>query len=144
MPNKPMLVRDIMTREVVTLYPEDNLDRIDEGMRHFKFRHLPVVDAGKLVGIITQRDLLRVAASSLEHGNAQRTRSINENTFVQQAMQSEVVSAREDMPIVDAGRLMWDQKLGCLPVTKEDGTLVGIITEADFVKLALILLGAPP
>jgi CBS domain-containing protein len=38
---------------------------------------------------------------------------------------------------------MWEQKLGCLPVTKDDGTLVGIITEADFLKLALVLLTGP-
>lgn len=144
MTKKPTLVRDVMTREVVTLFPEDNLEKIDEGMRHFRFRHLPVVDNGKLVGLITHRDLLRVAASSLEHGGAQKTHAINRSTFVQQAMQVDVVSAREDMPLLDAGRLMWAQKLGCLPVTKDDGTLVGIITEADFLKLALVLLASSP
>ena len=65
---KPSLVRDIMTREVVTLYEEDNLLGVEEGMRHFRFRHLPVVDDGKLVGLITERDLLRVAASITEPG----------------------------------------------------------------------------
>lgn len=141
MDRKPTLVRDIMTREVITLYPEDNLDRIEAGMQRYRFRHLPVVDDGKLVGLVTHRDLLRVAASELEPGAAHKTKTINATLFVQDMMQKNVVTAREDMPILDAGRLMWDQKLGCLPVTKDDGSLVGIVTEGDFVKLALELLG---
>jgi CBS domain-containing protein len=140
MDRKPNLVRDIMTREVITLYPEDNLDKVEAGMKRFRFRHLPVVDDGKLVGLVTHRDLLRVAASVLEPGGAQKTKTINDTLFVQDMMQRDVVSAREDMPLLDAGRLMWDQKLGCLPVTKDDGSLVGIVTEADFLKLALELL----
>lgn len=138
---KPMVVRDVMTRQVITLFPEDNLDKIEEGMHRFRFRHLPVVDDGRLVGLVTHRDLLRVAASVLEPGAAEKTRRINDTLFVQDVMQKDVVTAREDMSLLDAGRLMWDQKLGCLPVTSDDRKLVGIVTEADFMKLALALLG---
>jgi len=141
MDRKPTLVREIMSREVITLYPEDNLDKIEEGMKRFRFRHLPVIDDGKLVGLVTHRDLLRVAASSMEPNSAAKTKKINDTLFVQDMMQRDVVTAREDMPILDAGRLMWEQKLGCLPVTADDGKLLGIVTEADFVKLALELLG---
>jgi len=141
---KPMLVRDIMTREVVTLFEEDNLLGVEEGMRHFRFRHLPVVDDGKLVGLITQRDLLRVAASVAEPGGDQKTQNIKERLFARDVMARELVTAREDTPIADAGLLMWNNKLGCLPVVSDDGRLLGIVTEADFVKLALKLLEQTP
>ncbi|MFO0570242.1 MAG: CBS domain-containing protein [Polyangiaceae bacterium] len=137
---KPTLVRDIMTREVVTLFEEDNLLGVEEGMQHFRFRHLPVVDDGKLVGLITHRDLLRVAASVAEPGGPQRTQSIKERLFARDVMSRELVTVREDTPIADAGLLMWNSKLGCLPVVTDAGALVGIVTEADFVKLALKLL----
>ncbi|MCK6537420.1 MAG: CBS domain-containing protein [Polyangiaceae bacterium] len=141
---KPALVRDIMTREVVTLFEEDNLLGVEEGMRHFRFRHLPVVDDGKLVGLITHRDLLRVAASIAEPGGEQKTHNIQERLFARDVMSRDLVSVREDTPIADAGLLMWNNKLGCLPVLSDDGRLLGIVTEADFVKLALRLLELAP
>lgn len=141
---KPSLVRDIMTREVVTLYEEDNLLGVEEGMRHFRFRHLPVVDDGKLVGLITQRDLLRVAASITEPGGEVKSHNIKERLFARDVMARDLVSVREDTPLSDAGLLMWNNKLGCLPVVDDAGVLQGIITEADFVKLALRLLEATP
>ena len=68
---KPNLVSEIMTHKVITVFEEDNLTGVEEGMAHFKFRHLPVVDGKKLVGLVTQRDLLRIAASALEAGAEQ-------------------------------------------------------------------------
>lgn len=139
---KPKLVSDIMTQKVITLFEEDNLVGVEKGMSQFKFRHLPVVDSGKLVGLVTHRDLLRMAASSLELGGAQKTARLNETAFVRDIMQRNVLTVRADTPLIEAGKLMWDQKIGCLPVVTEDRTLVGIVTEADFLKLALSLLGA--
>jgi CBS domain-containing membrane protein len=136
----PKLVRDIMTREVVTLYEEDNLTGVEEGMHRFKFRHLPVVDDGALVGLITQRDLLRVAASSLEPGNEQKTHRLHEGVFVRDVMRRDVVTVSDETPLAEAGQLLWDKKLGCLPVVDSSQKLLGIVTEADFVKLAVRLL----
>ena len=139
---KPRLVRDIMTQKVVTLFEEDNLTGVEDGMAHFKFRHLPVVDGKRLVGLVTHRDLLRVAASALDPRGAQKTKSMNEHVFVRDVMQREVVTVRDDTPILDAGRLMWNNKMSCLPVVSDSGDLLGLVTEADFLKLALILLDA--
>jgi CBS domain-containing membrane protein len=138
--DKPKLVRDIMTREVITLFEEDNLVGVEEGMKRYRFRHLPVADGGKLVGLITQRDLLRIAASDLEPSSMRKTEHYRQGVFVRDVMQRDLVTVREDTPLADAGLLLWTNKLGCLPVTTDDGTLVGIVTEADFVKLAITLL----
>ncbi len=137
---KPNLVRDIMTREVVTLFEEDNLVGVEEGMKHFRFRHLPVVDDGRLVGLITQRDLLELAASSLEFGAEQKSHRLKEGLFARDVMRRDLVTVREETPLSEAGLLLWNNKLGCLPVVADDKKLVGIVTEADFVKLAMRLL----
>lgn len=137
---KPNLVSEIMTHKVITLFEEDNLTGVEEGMAHFKFRHLPVVDGKKLVGLVTHRDLIRIAASALEAGAEQKTAHMNERLFARDVMQKEVVTVFPDTPILDAGRLMWNNKMSCLPVVDADGELLGIVTEGDFLKLALVLL----
>jgi CBS domain-containing protein len=137
---KPVVVSEIMTPKVMTVFEEENLLKIEEGMAHFKFRHLPVVDGKKLVGLVTQRDLLRVAASALEANAEQKNATMKERLFVRDVMQREVVTVLPDTPILDAGRLLWNNKMSCLPVVTEERELVGIVTEADFVKLALMLL----
>jgi CBS-domain-containing membrane protein len=138
----PKLVRDIMTKKVVTLFEEDNLIGVEAGMQRYKFRHLPVVDDGKLVGLLTHRDLLAVAASTLEPQAARKTEHLQQSVFVRDIMRRDLVTVREDLPLIEAGKLLWNNKLGCLPVTAEDGTLLGIVTEADFVQLAVRLLEA--
>ena len=131
-----------MTQKVVTLFEEDNLTGVEKGMAHFKFRHLPVVDGGKLVGLVTHRDVLRVTASPLEHGAAARTEHLFASVFVRDVMQKDVVTVRPDTPLLDAGRIMLDGKLSCLPVVDDDKTLLGIVTEGDFLKLAIAQLEA--
>jgi CBS domain-containing protein len=140
MEKKPTVVSDIMTREVVTVFEEDNLLGVEEGMQRFRFRHLPVVDGNKLVGIITHRDLLRIAASSLDTASAQKTNYWTEHCFARDIMVRDPVTVGRDTPLAVAGKLMWERKLGCLPVIEEDDTLVGIVTEADYLRLALELL----
>ena len=135
------LVSDIMTREVITLSEEDNLSGVSEGMERFRFRHLPVVDGKKLVGIITHRNLLRVAASTLEPASERKTEAFNERLFARDVMLRDPKTVREDTRVVDAARLMWNEKIGCLPVVAEGNRLVGIVTEADFVLLAIRFLG---
>ena len=66
------VVADVMTRSVVTLFEEDDLDHIDEAMDKFRFRHVPVVDDGKLVGLLTKSDLTRIASSPLDPTGAAR------------------------------------------------------------------------
>jgi CBS domain-containing membrane protein len=138
--DRPQLVSDIMTRAVITLSEEDNLSGVDEGMQRFRFRHLPVVTGKRLVGLITHRHLLKVAISSLEPSSERRTQALNAILYARDVMLREVVTARENTAIVDAGRLMWNHKIGCLPVVDGENELVGIVTEADFLLLTIRLL----
>src|ERR1700739_431230 len=129
-------VRDVMTADVTTLQRNDKLTLADDIMRLGRIRHLPVVDEnGELAGIVTQRDLFRGAlAKALGYGERAQ-RQLMDTLVVKEVMTSEVITTTPDTPLVDAARMMLERKIGCLPVV-EAGSLVGIITEGDFVALA--------
>jgi CBS domain-containing membrane protein len=135
-------VADAMTRKLVTVSEHDVLANIEEAMQRLRVRHLPVVDTkGKLIGLLSHPDLLHAASSTLSDREADRNALISQVT-VGQIMQREVLTVQPSDPLVEAGKIMWDSKVGCLPVVHADGTLVGIITEADFIAIAVELLGS--
>lgn len=133
---KDLKVRDIMTADPTTLKRNDKLTLADDIMRLGRVRHLPVIedDGQLLVGIVTQRDLFRDAlAQALGYGrHAQR--KILDTLSVKDVMATEVVTIRPDASLAYAARLLTERKIGCLPVV-ENGRLVGILTEGDFVAL---------
>ena len=130
-------VREIMSRNVAYLREEENLDAADRGMEALRFRHVPVVDGNKLVGLVTQRDLLRASVSELEKDHDARDHSLKQYFFVREIMVTNVKAVRPETPLVEALELMQEYKLGCLPVIERDGTLVGIVTRSDFLNVML-------
>jgi CBS domain-containing protein len=131
-------VRDAMTASVATLRRNDVLGIADEVMRLGRIRHLPVVeddDETSLAGIITQRDLFRGSlARALGFGEVAQRRLLD-TLVVKEVMTTEVVTVAPDTALDAAASLMMTRKIGCLPVV-EDGRLIGILTEGDFVRLA--------
>ncbi len=128
------IVGELMTRDLVTLKETQNLGLADELLRLHRIRHLPVVRQEKLVGLITHRDLLRASA-------VRRADPSQQPLWVADAMTREVKTVHPDMPLREAVGLMLQNKYGCLPVVSENGTLVGLITEADLVRYAQHLIG---
>ena len=131
----PKFAAEIMTSEVVTLEENDNLTFLDESMHALRFRHLPVVDGKRLIGLVTQRDVMRVSASSLLPASRQQTALLTRKFLVRDVMARNVQTVRPDTPLAEVAKLLWQKKVGCLPVVEGENTLVGIITEADFVRL---------
>lgn len=140
----PRKVSDIMTPDVVTVGEEDTLEHIGDAMKAMRFRHMPVVDGPNLVGLITKSVLLSAAASDLMPLGRTQTEALNRRFRVKDVMTRDVVTVYPGMPIEQAAHLMAKNKFGCLPVVKPANRIVGIITEADFVKLAILLLEAQP
>jgi CBS domain-containing protein len=136
----PSRVGEIMTREIAVLHEEENLELADSAMAKFRFRHLPVVEGDKLIGLVTERDLLRASISSLDRDHALKDDNLKRYYFIREIMTTDVATARPDTLLVDAAALMRERKLGCLPVTEADGKLVGIITQGDFLALAVRFL----
>jgi len=120
-------VADFMTRELVTVKETDDLALAESILRLGGIRHLPVVRERKLVGLVTQRDLLRSGASGRPTARAVHARDIMTRT---------PTTVGPDSSLAHAAHVMLKHKYGCLPVCEEDGTLVGIITESDFVRFA--------
>ena len=136
----PETVAQIMSRDVLTLSEDQDLTHLETTMRLFRFRHMPVTDDGKLVGLVSQRDLLRIAGSSLLPNAGEQTVALQRRFHVQDVMTRDVRTVRPDTPLAEAARLMHAEKLGCLPVVDAANVLRGILTEADFVLLASRLL----
>lgn len=135
----PETVSDIMTRELVTIGEDDRIASAAEHMKKYRFRHLPVVRHKKLVGLITQRDLLKVSSTPFSKEKELRDEMIS-YLPAKDVMRSEVVTIAETMDVVAAGEMMSQLKIGCLCVTNEEDELIGIVTEADYVKLAVRLV----
>jgi len=120
-------VADFMTKDLVTVREADDLALAESLLRLGGIRHLPVVRDRKLVGILSHRDVLRSGISG---------RPAARETAVSEVMTREPTSIRPGLGLAHAARLLLERKFGCLPVCDDDGTLVGIVTEADFVRFA--------
>jgi CBS domain-containing protein len=131
----PLVVRELMSTDVVTLERNESLDIADRVMTLGRIRHMPVVDdQGKLCGIVSQRDLFRGAlANAIGFGRVAQDRLLR-NLVVKEVMATDVRTTRADTPVTEAAAVMLRHKIGCLPVVDADNRLVGILTEADFVR----------
>lgn len=135
----PRVVADLMTRKIITVGQDEPIGNLEGGMQHFGFHHLPVVGSDmKLVGLISLIDLLHAKLGATPDGKPAPT--VDATTTARTIMRKNVVIARLDSPLSAACQVLLQKKLTCLPVALEDGTLVGIITQRDFLKLALALL----
>src|SRR5687768_13840021 len=112
------------------------------GLTRFRFHHLPVVDGPKLVGILSQRDMLRATVAGADRSAFARAREHRylEQTFVRDVMRTKLVTARPEEPVSMAAKRMLEMRYGALPVVDLDGNLLGIITENDVVRWAASVL----
>jgi CBS domain-containing membrane protein len=136
MTQAPTRVRDIMTKEVVTLGHNDTLRTADDLMRLGRIRHLPIVDGdGLLSGIVTQRDLFHSGLLRALGYGAHAQRKALDSLAVKEAMRNDVITTSPDAPLAEAAKTMFERKIGCL-VVLEGQKIVGILTESDFVRAA--------
>jgi acetoin utilization protein AcuB len=132
-----LLVEDSMTREVVTLSPGDTAKVALALCRERRIRHLPVLDGGRLVGIVSDRDL---RSSTPALGDPARAAALEE-ILVGDVMDRDVTTASPTDPIEQAANEMRERRIGCLPVV-EGEELVGIVTTSDVMDALVYLVGA--
>jgi acetoin utilization protein AcuB len=131
-----------MTHNPVTVRPDTSLHDALKIMRDNKVRRLPVLDEhGKLVGIVSEKDLLYASPSPATSLSVWEINYLTAKITVRDLMTTDVVTICEDCPMEEAARIMVDSKIGGLPVMR-DQKLVGIVTETDLFKIFLELLGA--
>ena len=126
-------VREIMMSAPVTIAPDDTLDLANDVISLGRIRHIPVVADGKLVGLLSERDLIGAAANRI-FGLKQKSRSaLLKSELVKNIMKKRVVTVAPDTPIREAARLMADKKIGCVPVLSK-GALVGLVTTTNILR----------
>ena len=139
-PASASCVRDYMTTNVTTLNDESRLLDAALLIRRTGKRHVPIVnEAGKPVGIISDRDVSRMAPSMLSRMTPEEYNQIFEATPITVAMTKNPITAAPEMPIREAVTLLYEKKIGALIVT-EDDKVVGILTVTDMLGLLNALL----
>jgi acetoin utilization protein AcuB len=124
-----LAVREVMATHPITVRPHETARHAYQLMRDNRFRHLPVMEDGRLVGILSDRDLRPVLLSP----GLARAR-------VRELMSEDLTTVGPDTPIEEAASLLVVKKIGCLPVVAQ-GQLVGIVTETDLLAVLVELLG---
>ena len=135
-----MNVEKRMSHQVVTVQPEIQITKAHKLMAQEKIQQMPVVKNGKLVGLVSERDILKAYPSSVTTLSVWEIASLLEKIKVKDIMAKNVLTVQEKTSIEEAARIMVDNKIGSLPVMRED-ELVGIITEADLFNVMLEMLG---
>jgi acetoin utilization protein AcuB len=130
-----------MSRPPITIGPEMSIHDALALFKKERIRRAPVIKGGKLVGIVSEKDLLNASPSPATTLSVWEMNYLLSKLTVSEVMTKTVITVTDDTPIEEAARIMADNKIGGLPVVK--GTrVVGIITETDLFKMFLELMGA--
>ena len=127
------LVRDCMTIDPATVGPRDSLQKVVELLRRRDIRSVPVLEDGRLIGIVTDRDVRQVAPAYPLFRDEDEIRRYTENLTVTAAMTADPMTIAPDAPLVDAAKVLETYRISSLPVI--DGTaLVGMLTVIDLLR----------
>ena len=133
-------VKDIMSRKIITLKPEDTLSAARGVMHLAQIRHVPVVDqCSRFCGLISHRDILSATVSQLAGIDKETQQEIDAGIPIREVMRKDAQVITGDEKLSRAAEILLTNKYGCLPVVQGD-KLVGIVTEADFITLSIQLL----
>jgi len=135
-----MFVSDWMTRKVITVSPEDSIAEASKLTKEKGIKHLPVVHAEKLKGILSDRDIKEYVPTKATSLDVYELHYLLAKTKVKEVMKTKVYTTTPDTPIEEAAMLMRDQKIGCLPVI-ENNRVVGIISDKDIFKVLVDITG---
>jgi len=131
----------LMRRNFVSIGPAESLLDADRIMRLARIRHLPVVEAGRLVGVLSHRDVVDASLSRLDRCEPSERADHLRRNAVAEVMQRNPYTANEGTTLGDAALRMLRLKIGCLPVVRSGPNgeeLVGLITESDLLRAAYV------
>ena len=131
-------VSEVMQRDVLTLHRNDRLHVADGVMLRNGIRHVPVLDQGCLVGVVSNRDLNAAALSRSLDFEPMHREAFLRSIRIADVMTSDVVSVRSDETLRDAARKMVCNRIGCLPVVERGNRFIGLVTETDLLCAALL------
>jgi acetoin utilization protein AcuB len=129
-----MSVRDIMSKTVVTVEMDDKLRTVKEIFDHMKFHHLLVVEAGKLIGVVSDRDLLKALSPKLGTISESEKDAATLNKRVHQIMTRNPMSLHPEASVLDAVNMFNTHRISCIPIVDIDRQPVGLLSWRDILK----------
>ena len=135
-----MLAKDYMTRNVVTVHPDDFLIDVRKTMQEQSIRHIPVVDGGKLVGIVSLNTIRDAAPSKATDLSIHEIHYLLSKMRIRDVMKKNVVTCGPDDHVEDVAKVMQSKRIGAVPVV-EKGKLLGILTNDDMFRILMKILG---
>jgi predicted transcriptional regulator len=130
---KEGVVREIMMGAPVTLKPDDTLDLANDVISLGRIRHIPVVQDGRLVGLLSERDLIGAAATQIFGLKQKSKAALLKSLLIKDVMKKRVFTVKPDTPIKEAAHLLAEKKIGCVPVVS-DGSVIGLVTTTDILR----------
>jgi CBS domain-containing membrane protein len=130
---KEGVVREIMMGSPVTLKPDDTLDLANDVISLGRIRHIPVLEDGRLVGLLSERDLIGAAATTIFGLKQKSKAALLKTVLIKDVMKKRVFTVKPETPIKEAAHLLAEKKIGCVPVVSND-TLVGLVTTTDILR----------
>jgi CBS-domain-containing membrane protein len=127
-------VENVMTRDYVSVEPGERLDFVDDVMQLGRIRHMPVLEGGKLVGVVSQRDLLAASLSRALDFDAQQRRTFMRSIEVSEVMSRNPITVAPGASLREAALILLRHRIGCLPVVDDAGAVVGLLTETDLLR----------
>ncbi len=134
---KNLLVKDWMSKNVITASPDTTLPEAAALMRENKIRRLPVVRESKLVGIVSNTDVIEARPSDATTLDIWELNYLLSRLRVEKIMSADPYTVQSDDSIRDAAQLMYEHKVGGIPVVDESNNVVGIITESDIFRIII-------
>ncbi|NLK01182.1 MAG: CBS domain-containing protein [Clostridia bacterium] len=133
----PVLVEDIMTRQVISVNPFNTVMETLKVAKENRIRHIPIVEESTLKGVVSDRDLRSVSPSVL----VEEDMNLLEKTLVKEIMITNVITIHPLDTVEEAARLLYIHKIGCLPVVTGGDQMMGIITDGDVLASYVEMMG---
>ena len=129
-----MIVNDIMTTQVVTADMDDTLGKIQKVFEKNRFHHIPVLDGGEVVGVISDRVLLRETSPFINAPSANNRDFNTMKSKAHQLMNRDVKCVAKDVSVEDAAEVLLTERINCLLVLSDSGHIDGMVTTKDVLR----------
>lgn len=130
-----MCVRDIMTAPALVVAPDTPVPMAVALMREKRIRHLPVVENGRLVGVVSRGDLREASIAAGVNADSYELHFMLNQLTIGKLMTRKVFTVTPEAPVVHVAELMTEHKIAGLPVVDEAGGVIGIVTESDLLRM---------
>jgi acetoin utilization protein AcuB len=136
-----MIVKDWMTKNPITVDPDTSMMRASKLMKEHSIRRLPVLENGKLVGIVSDRDIKEASPSKATTLDVHELYYLLSEVKVRDIMTKNPITVNENETILKCAAIMQNKKISGLPVLDDQGSLVGIVSETEIYKVLLSITG---